>query len=146
LDVTIQAQILELLRDVRRRLDMSLLLITHHLGIVAGFADRAAVMYAGQIVEQAPAAELVRRPLHPYTRALLEAVPRFGTTQARLFAIPGAVPRPGEPPPGCRFHPRCPIAQPDCRRVQPALNEAEPGRQVRCPHWRSAAQLSPASA
>jgi oligopeptide/dipeptide ABC transporter ATP-binding protein len=135
LDVTIQAQILELLRDLSRRLGMSILLITHNLGIVGEFAQRVAVMYAGQIVESAPAAALLRRPLHPYTQALLKAVPGLGQQTGRLAAIPGAVPPPGAMPAGCRFHPRCAQARPECAQCAPALLEVEPGRSVRCPFW-----------
>src|SRR5580698_7390000 len=114
LDVTIQAQILELLLDLKKRLGMSILLITHNLGIVGDIADRVAVMYAGQIVETAPALELLKRPLHPYTQALMNSVPSLEGEAVRLTAIPGTVPRLGAFPPGCRFHPRCPRAQPDC--------------------------------
>ncbi|MGP8200825.1 MAG: ABC transporter ATP-binding protein [Limisphaerales bacterium] len=135
LDVTIQAQILDLLRELKERLGMSLLLITHNLGIVGQMADRVAVMYAGQILEVAPAAELLRRPLHPYTQALIESVPKLGGGAERLTAIPGTVPNPGAMPPGCRFEPRCPRARPDCARQVPQLVEVEPGRWVRCPYW-----------
>lgn len=134
LDVTIQAQILDLLRDLKQRLGMSILLITHNLGIVGDLADRVAVMYAGQIVEQAPARELLRRPLHPYTQALMNSVPKLGENAARLTAIPGTVPHLGEFPSGCRFHPRCAKVQPDCPTTAPELLEMEPGRQVRCPY------------
>jgi oligopeptide/dipeptide ABC transporter ATP-binding protein len=137
LDVTIQAQILTLLKDVQQRLGMSLLLITHNLGIVGQMADRVAVMYAGQIVETAPAKELLRRPLHPYTRALMNAAPRLGGAGGRLANIPGSVPRPGAMPSGCRFHPRCAMARPDCSVNQPELITVENGRQVRCPYWNS---------
>jgi peptide/nickel transport system ATP-binding protein len=135
LDVTIQAQIIELLRELKGRLGMSILLITHHLGIVGDIADRVAVMYAGQIVELAPARELLNRPLHPYTRALIHSVPRLGDRSARLTAIPGTVPSPGAWPPGCRFHPRCSQARPDCALQVPAWVEVVPGRWVRCPWW-----------
>jgi oligopeptide/dipeptide ABC transporter ATP-binding protein len=135
LDVTIQAQIIELLADLKRQLGMSVLLITHNLGIVGDLADRVSVMYAGQVVETAPTAALLRRPLHPYTRALLESVPRLGAGHARLRAIPGSVPTPGAVPAGCRFHPRCPKAASDCARESPALLEVEPDRWVRCPLW-----------
>ena len=135
LDVTIQAQILDLLKHLRQRLGMSLLLITHNLGIVGDIADRVAVMYAGQIVEMAPARALLRQPLHPYTRALIASVPVLGAAEARLRAIPGNVPALDAMPGGCRFHPRCPVAQPDCRANKPELIEAEPGRWVRCPYW-----------
>jgi peptide/nickel transport system ATP-binding protein len=137
LDVTIQAQILELLKDLKERLGMSILLITHNLGIVGDIADRVAVMYAGQIVELAPARELLQRPLHPYTRALMNSVPKLGGGAQRLQAIPGNVPMLGAMPSGCRFHPRCPQAQSDCSQTNPELAEVEPGRWVRCPYWKS---------
>src|SRR5687767_14882572 len=110
LDVTIQAQIIELLLDLKNRLGMAMLLITHNLGIVSDIADRVAVMYAGQIVELAPANDLLRRPLHPYTQALMNSVPKFGHEQERLRTIGGSVPNLGAWPKGCRFFPRCPIA------------------------------------
>jgi oligopeptide/dipeptide ABC transporter ATP-binding protein len=132
LDVTIQAQILELLLDLKQRLGMSILLITHNLGIVGDVADRVAVMYAGQIVELAPARELLRRPLHPYTKALMNSVPKLSGGATRLTAIPGNVPRIGNFPPGCRFAPRCPTAKPECASTMPALVEAEPNWWVRC--------------
>jgi len=136
LDVTIQAQILDLLRDLKQRLGMAILLITHNLGIVGDMADRVAVMYAGQIVELAPARELLRRPLHPYTKALMNSVPKLGSGETRLSAIPGNVPRIGNFPPGCRFAPRCPIAKPECSNAAPELVEVEPQRWVRCPFWK----------
>src|SRR5258706_1818156 len=108
LDVTIQAQIIELLRRLKQELGMSMLLITHNLGIVGDVADRVAVMYAGQIVELASAMELLTHPLHPYTQALLNSVPKLESGAERLTAIPGSVPNLGAFPPGCRFHPRCP--------------------------------------
>jgi peptide/nickel transport system ATP-binding protein len=137
LDVTIQAQILALLRDVQQRLGMSMLLITHNLGIVGQMADRVAVMYAGQIVETAPAKELLRRPLHPYTRALMNAAPKLGAEGGRLANIPGSVPRPGAMPSGCRFHPRCAMARPECSTQKPELVSVENERHVRCPYWNS---------
>ncbi|HWY77687.1 MAG TPA: ABC transporter ATP-binding protein [Verrucomicrobiae bacterium] len=136
LDVTIQAQILELLLDLKKRLGMSILLITHNLGIVGDMADRVAVMYAGQIVELAPALELLRRPLHPYTRALMNSVPKLSGNLARLQAIGGNVPSLGNFPPGCRFAPRCPIAKPECSKAVPELLDVETKRWVRCPYWR----------
>ena len=135
LDVTIQAQILDLLRDLQQRLGMAILLITHNLGIVGDMADRVAVMYAGQIVEQSPARDLLRRPRHPYTRALLNSVPKLGADADRLTAISGQVPHPGEFPTGCRFAPRCPLARRECSEKMPELVEVEPGRLVRCPFW-----------
>jgi peptide/nickel transport system ATP-binding protein/oligopeptide transport system ATP-binding protein len=136
LDVTIQAQILELLHNLKQRLGMAILLITHNLGIVGDMADHVAVMYAGQIVELAPAKELLRRPLHPYTRALMASVPKLRGDADRLSAIPGNVPRIGNFPPGCRFAPRCPIAKPECSEKIPELVEVEAGGWVRCPFWK----------
>jgi oligopeptide/dipeptide ABC transporter ATP-binding protein len=132
LDVTIQAQILDLLRDLKQRLGMAILLITHNLGIVGDMAERLAVMYAGQIVETGPAGEVLKRPLHPYTRALIDSVPTLGNHAARLTSISGTVPRLGHYPAGCRFHPRCPTARPECATTMPELREFEPGRWVRC--------------
>ena len=136
LDVTIQAQVLDLLRDLKQRLGMSILLITHSLGIVGDIADRVAVMYAGQLVELAPAKELLRRPLHPYTQALMNSVPGLGAETQRLRAIPGNVPQLDALPSGCRFHPRCPKAQADCSQKVPGLIEVESNRWVRCPYWK----------
>jgi len=135
LDVTIQAQIMELLLDLKKRLGMSILLITHNLGIVGDIADRLAVMYAGQIVEMAPANKMLKRPLHPYTRSLMNSIPKLGHEMERLNAIPGNVPSIGFMPTGCRFHPRCPMAKSDCSQKVPELIEAEPGHWVRCPYW-----------
>ena len=137
LDVTIQAQILELLRDLRRQFRMAILLITHNLGIVGDLADRVAVMYAGQIVELAPARELLQRPLHPYTRALMASVPKLSGGAKRLSSIPGSVPRFGDFPPGCRFAPRCSSARPECAKSVPDLAEVEAKRWVRCPFWKN---------
>lgn len=131
LDVTIQAQILELLKDLKQRLGMSILLITHNLGIVGDIADKVAVMYAGQIVELSPALELLRRPLHPYTKALMNSVPQIKGGPQRLQTIPGTVPAPGNYPAGCRFFPRCPTAQSPCDKIVPELVEVEPNRWVR---------------
>lgn len=136
LDVTIQAQILELLRDLKQRLGMSILLITHNLGLVGDIADRVAVMYAGQIVEMAPARALLQGPRHPYTKALMHSVPKLAGGAQRLTTIRGSVPRLGAFPPGCRFAPRCPIAKRECSQAVPALIAAEPGHEVRCPFWR----------
>ncbi len=132
LDVTIQAQILDLLLDLKQRLGMSILLITHNLGIVGDIADRVAVMYAGQVVEMSPALELLRRPLHPYTKALMNSVPKLSGNVQRLTAIGGNVPTLGNFPTGCRFYPRCPSAHPECATTMPQLVEVEPKRWVRC--------------
>ena len=135
LDVTIQAQIIELLRDLRRQLGMAILLITHNLGIVGDLADDVAVMYAGQIVETGPARDVLQRPLHPYTQALIQSVPDINADAERLTAIPGTVPMPDAFPTGCRFHPRCARSQAGCHTEVPELIEANTGRQVRCPLW-----------
>jgi peptide/nickel transport system ATP-binding protein len=122
LDVTIQAQILDLLRSLKRELGMAILFITHDLGIVAQMADRVAIMYSGRIVESGPVREIFRRPAHPYTRALLEAVPRLGDIDRsrRIQPIAGSMPNIFEAPTGCRFHPRCPVAQqPRCSAAPP---------------------------
>ncbi len=132
LDVTIQAQILELLTDLKQRFGMAMMLITHDLGIVAGIADRVAVMYGGQIVEQAPTSELFENPNHPYTEALLRAVPRLDRQVARLDAIPGAVPPATEWPNGCRFHPRCLHTWDRCRQHHPDLLHTHDAREARC--------------
>jgi len=139
LDATIQAQVMELIEALQQQLGMAILLITHNLGIVGGLADRVAVMYAGQIVENASVRDLLRRPLHPYTQSLMNSVPSLNAEQDRLAAIPGSVPQLGAFPVGCRFHPRCPRAQAECSRKAPALLEVESGRWVRCPFWNSPA-------
>ena len=131
LDVTLQAQIIDLLLYLREERRLSILLITHDLGVVAELAHRVAVMYAGQVVESADVATLFRRPLHPYTRALLAAVPRLDGGAGRLVTIEGAVPDPSRYPAGCRFAPRCPSALEACRQPQ-ELRELEPGHWVRC--------------
>jgi len=129
LDVTIQAEILDLLRDLRARLGLSLLLITHDLGIVAQNADRVAVMYAGRIVEEAPVRTLFFEPRHPYTQGLLASIPKRGTGE-RLHAIDGVVPRLGRIPPGCPFAPRCPARFEPCTGIVPELTGAD--HRVRC--------------
>ncbi|MEA2627069.1 MAG: peptide/nickel transport system ATP-binding protein, partial [Candidatus Binatota bacterium] len=121
LDVTIQAQILDLLAGLQERLGMALLLITHDLGVVAEQAQRVVILYAGRIVEEAPVVELFERPLHPYTRGLLDSVPKVGKEKARrLNAIRGTVPELTRLPSGCRFRDRCPLAIDDCARIDPA--------------------------
>jgi len=136
LDVTIQAQILELLAELRERRNLGLLLITHDLGVVAETADRVAVMYAGKIVEEAPVRELFRQPRHPYTEGLLRAVPRLSEAgtgrKARLETIEGVVPNPLELPPGCRFAPRCLYAQEKCGAGEIPLIPVGPTHASRC--------------
>jgi len=135
LDVTIQAQILSLIRALRDAQGMGVLLITHDLGVVAGMADRVVVMYAGQIVEEASTADLFRRPRHPYARLLLRAVPRVTRKLDRLTQIAGSTPPPTRFPLGCRFHPRCPDAIEKCRTAEPPLEHDGQGGRVRC--WRA---------
>jgi len=136
LDVTIQAQILQLLRDLQRQLGMAVLLITHNLKIVQQIADRVLVMYAGQVVEQGAVSEVTARPHHPYTRALMKAVPEIGAGHERLLAIPGNAPQPGAWPSGCRFHPRCPQRQHDCDAKVPELvGTTGVERKARCMYW-----------
>jgi oligopeptide/dipeptide ABC transporter ATP-binding protein len=132
LDVTVQAQILELIDTLRTARGMAVLLITHDLGIVAGRADRVMVMYAGRIVESAATAQLFADPEHPYTRGLFASLPRLDATGARLTAIPGAVPPPDRWPSGCRFHPRCPVSIPRCHTDQPPFAPIHPDHPVAC--------------
>ncbi|MYZ36416.1 MULTISPECIES: ABC transporter ATP-binding protein [unclassified Streptomyces] len=136
LDVTVQAQVMELLAELRRDLDMGLILITHDLGVVADVADRIAVMYAGRIVETAPVHALYKAAAHPYTRALLDSVPRLDRKGRELYAIRGLPPNPLRIPPGCAFHPRCPIARDICRTDEPPLYEVAEGRHSACHFWR----------
>jgi len=141
LDVTIQAQILALLGDLQRRFSMSVLLITHDLGLVAEHARQVIVMYAGRVVERAPVRDLFARPMHPYTRGLLESVPRAGDgLRKRLRAIEGLVPDMRRLPPGCRFADRCPMRVERCSQAEPELETVAPGRESRC--FRSA-EVSP---
>ena len=131
LDVTIQYQFLELLKDLQQRAGMAMLFITHDFGVVAKMCDRVAVMYAGQIVEQGPVREIFRRPRHWYTRALLDSVPTVEHAPERLPTIPGSPPTVAARPEGCRFHPRCPNAQAKCRQMPPVA-ELGPMHDVRC--------------
>jgi peptide/nickel transport system ATP-binding protein len=132
LDVTIQAQILELLRDLQQRLGMAILIITHDLGVIAELADDVVVMYAGQIVESAPVDALFNDPQHPYTIGLLGSIPRLDVERDRLSTIEGTVPSPANQPRGCRFGPRCPFAQARCIEEPPPLRELGTGHQVAC--------------
>jgi len=134
LDVTIQAEILELLRRLRAAHGMGLVLITHDLGVVAEQADRVAIMYAGRIVEEAPVRELFARPLHPYTRALLRSMPTLGAHRERLEAIPGTVPDITRRPSGCSFRDRCAHATAECEPVPPPLERKGEQHLVACVH------------
>jgi len=132
LDVTIQAQVIVLLRDLARLHGLAVLFITHDLGVVGSLCDRLAVMYAGRVVESGPVDELFASPAHPYTASLLRAVPALGRGRATLTQIPGTVPNMAEPPSGCAFHPRCPQAQPRCATDDPAGRKTSEGRTVAC--------------
>jgi len=133
LDVTIQSQILELLRDLQREIGMSVILITHDLGVVAEFTQRVVVMYAGRVVESAPVGALFARPMHPYTEGLIRAVPNLDEDVYRLATIPGNIPDPSASIAGCRFNPRCREAVRSCMEQTPALVSAGAGHIARCP-------------
>ena len=132
LDVTVQAQILWLLRDLQKRLDLAVIFVTHDLGVAAEIADDAAVMYGGRIVEQAPIRELFRRPAHPYTAGLMQATVRRGQKGRPLVPIAGAPPNLAALPPGCAFAPRCPVAREDCATSAPSFHLVAPGHTARC--------------
>jgi peptide/nickel transport system ATP-binding protein len=135
LDVTIQAQILDLLAELKDRLGMAVLLITHAMGVVAEVAQRVVVMYAGQVIEEGSVEEVFQRPWHPYTQGLIRSIPRIDADASRgtrLVSIPGTVPSLVEPPPGCRFAPRCAHARDACTQATPALREVGPGHRVAC--------------
>lgn len=135
LDVTVQAQVLDLLQEMKSRFGMAILLITHAMGVVAEMAQRVVVMYAGRVVEEAPVEQLFDNPLHPYTQGLIRSIPRLnraGAQKAKLSAIPGSVPSLLKPPEGCRFAPRCQFATDVCRSVVPPLRERAEGHKVAC--------------
>jgi len=132
LDVTVQAQILDLLRELQRDLGTAILLISHDMGVIAEMADQVAVMYAGRIVERAPVAELFEMPQHPYTIGLLGSIPRLDHAKDKLAAIEGSVPDPLDPPPGCRFAPRCPFGDAECQKAQPELRSIASDHLVAC--------------
>ncbi|MGZ3511723.1 MAG: ABC transporter ATP-binding protein [Candidatus Binataceae bacterium] len=133
LDVTIQAQILDLIRELQVRLKLAVILVTHDLGVVAQYADDVTILYAARVMEQAPSAELFNNPLNPYTRGLLESIPGAdGHRHHRLRAIAGTIPNALHPPSGCRFHPRCPMAIDECARVDPPLESKAPQHLVAC--------------
>ncbi len=139
LDVTVQAQVMDLLAELRRELNMGLILITHDLGVVADVADKIAVMYAGRIVEAAPVHEIYKAPAHPYTRGLLDSIPRLDQKGQELYAIKGLPPNLLRIPPGCAFNPRCPMAREVCRSDVPPLypvTESPVPRASACHFWK----------
>jgi peptide/nickel transport system ATP-binding protein len=132
LDVSVQAQVLDLMRDLQRRLGLTYLFLSHNLAVVHHIADRVGVMYLGRIVELAPTKRLFGAPQHPYTRMLLAAVPDLAMAGRSRTPVAGEVPNPIDPPPGCTFHPRCPLANDRCRREAPILRASERGAEVPC--------------
>ena len=135
LDVTIQAQILDLMRDLREHTGTAIMLITHDLGVIAELADRVVVMYAGKVVEEASVGDLFTDPQHPYTLGLLGSIPKMDVDEVRLATIEGSVPNPYNMPAGCKFNPRCPFADDKCRQEVPALTGVKPGHKVAC--WKA---------
>ncbi|GAA2996882.1 ABC transporter ATP-binding protein [Streptomyces fulvorobeus] len=136
LDVTVQAQVMDLLAELQRELNMGLILITHDLGVVADVADKIAVMYAGRIVETSPVHDIYQAPAHPYTKGLLRSIPRLDRKGRELYAIRGLPPNLLHIPPGCAFHPRCPMAQDVCRTDVPPLYRVSDGRRSACHFWK----------
>jgi peptide/nickel transport system ATP-binding protein len=137
LDVSIQAQIINLLEDLKERFDLTLVIVAHDLAVIRHMSDRVAVMYLGEIVESSATDALFDAPLHPYTQALLAAIPRPSPRDRQpKVLLQGDVPSPTAPPPGCRFHTRCPHAREVCRQQHPALETTPDGRQVACHFWR----------
>ncbi len=145
LDVSVQAQVINLLEDLKPEFDLTLVLIAHDLAVIRHMSDRVAVMYLGEVVELAGTDALFERPLHPYAQALMQAIPipsPHGRTMKATLS--GDAPSPLAPPSGCRFHPRCPHADARCAAEKPVMDAAEGGRQVACHHWRRiAAELPP---
>jgi len=132
LDVIVEAQILDLLKELRKAYNITLILITHNMGVVAQLADRVAVMYAGKLVEVGEATDVFYTPLHPYTEGLLRSIPNISLEQHELETMPGSPPDLITPPPGCRFHPRCPYAMPICSQEEPATRAPKDGHLVSC--------------
>jgi peptide/nickel transport system ATP-binding protein len=132
LDVSIQAQVLNLFMDLRRDLNLTYLFISHDLGVVRHISDRVVIMYLGRVVESAPASQIFSAPRHPYTQALLANVPSISNRHQRFAPLKGEIPSPLSPPPGCHFHPRCPHAGPRCQTERPALVETDAGHHSAC--------------
>ncbi|RFU11523.1 ABC transporter ATP-binding protein [Rhodobacteraceae bacterium W635] len=132
LDVTIQAQVIDLMKEIVGEFGMGIIFITHDLGVIAQTADRVAVMYLGRIVEEGPVRDVIRRPAHPYTQGLINALPKLGDLDAPLTPVPGDIPSPLERPAGCVFHSRCPLAEPRCRVEVPLTRAMRPGHRAAC--------------
>jgi oligopeptide/dipeptide ABC transporter ATP-binding protein len=132
LDVTIQAQILELIKELRSTLNLSIMLITHDMGVIADMADRVVVMYSGKIVESGPVEEIFKDPKHPYTKGLLHSIPRLDHNEKRLNTIGGSIPNPNSRPAGCNYSPRCPHAMEKCKTIEPPSTSFEKGRSANC--------------
>ncbi len=135
LDVTIQAQVLEIIKDMKEQYNLALMLITHNLGVVAELTDRVHIFYGGRVAEVASTYNIFTMPMHPYTIALLESIPSLDVEKGRLATIPGSVPQLINPPKGCRFHPRCKYAKDKCSQDIPVMEEKETGRFVACHYW-----------
>ena len=146
LDVTIQAQILKLMRSLKDRLGMAIMLITHDLGVIAEMAERVIVMYAGKVVEYSAVRPLFSEPMHPYTWGLLNSIPRMDVETDELAAIPGIVPNPLNFPSGCKYHTRCPLETEQCRAQEPPLSEIAASHFTRCWHYRELENLKQTSA
>ncbi|MDH3695386.1 MAG: ABC transporter ATP-binding protein, partial [Gammaproteobacteria bacterium] len=138
LDVTVQAQILDLIGQLQQDMKMAVMLITHNLGIVAQHADRVTVMYAGRIAESAPVNDLFANPCHPYTQGLLKSIPRSGGSETRLYSIEGTVPSADQYPVGCRFSNRCPVVMDQCRQSMPAMIQRQDNHFAAC--WQEQSQ------
>ncbi|HAL62283.1 MAG TPA: hypothetical protein DCP08_07765, partial [Chloroflexi bacterium] len=132
LDVIVEAQILDLLKQLKEDYELTLILITHNMGIVAQLADRVAVMYAAKLVEVAEARPLYEKPMHPYTQGLLRSIPNISLTEQVLATMPGSPPDLIQPPPGCRFHPRCPYVKDECKEIEPPMIGVERDHLVAC--------------
>lgn len=135
LDVTIQAQVLEIIKEMKEKYNLALMLITHNLGVVAELTDRVHIFYGGRVAEVAATYDIFTKPMHPYTIALLESIPSLDIEKGRLATIPGSVPQLISPPSGCRFHPRCKYAKDICSKIRPEVEEKIPGRFVACHFW-----------
>jgi peptide/nickel transport system permease protein len=144
LDVTVQAEILDVLRTLQRDRGMAILLITHDWGVIADIAERVVLMYAGQVAEQAEIHDIFHHPLHPYTQALLASNPQHAPGAETLPTIPGTVPKPGNWPAGCHFHPRCTYATGECRQGRIPLEHPTPSRETRCIHYQELVADAPA--